>query len=146
VNKIFFDSTATNHYATLFFGVYDEVARRLQYANCGHLPPIVLRADGSIARLAVTAPVVGLFESPWHCTTGETCLLPGDTLVVFTDGVSEATSDDGEEFGEERLIEHIRGNAGLDAPSLLDTIVEAVRDHGSAEQFDDLTLIVARVR
>ncbi len=146
VNKIFFDSTASNHYATLFFGVYDESQRRLTYANCGHLPPIVLRADGTVVRLGVTAPVVGLFEAPWHCTTGETCLLPGDTLVVFTDGVSEATSDDGDEFGEERLIELVRRRSGLPAPALLDAIVTAVREHSSEEQFDDLTLIVAHVR
>jgi sigma-B regulation protein RsbU (phosphoserine phosphatase) len=146
VNKIFFDSTATNHYATVFFGVYDEPRRRLRYANCGHLPPLLLRADGSIERLAVTAPVVGLFEGPWECTTGETAVESGDTLVVFTDGVSEATSAEGEEFGEERLVDLVRANVSLDAPQLLDAVVDAVKRHSGAEQFDDLTLIVARVR
>ena len=62
VNKIFFDSTASNHYATLFFGVYHETERTLRYANCGHLPPVLLRADGQVERLGVTAPVVGLFD------------------------------------------------------------------------------------
>ena len=146
VNKIFYDSTATNHYATVFFGVYDEPRRQLRYANCGHLPPLLLRADGAVERLAVTAPVVGLFEGPWECTTGEIAVDSGDTLVVFTDGVSEATSADGEEFGEDRLVDFVRANAGLDAPALLDAIVDAVKRHSGAEQFDDLTLIVARVR
>jgi sigma-B regulation protein RsbU (phosphoserine phosphatase) len=146
VNKIFFDSTATNHYATVFFGVYDEPRRELRYANCGHLPPLLLRADGAVERLAVTAPVVGLFERPWECTTGATSVESGDTLVVFTDGVSEATSAGGEEFGEERLIDLVRAHADLDAPALLDAIVDAVKTHSGAEQFDDLTLIVARVR
>lgn len=146
VNKIFYDSTATNHYATVFFGVYDEPRRRLQYANCGHLPPLLLRADGAVERLAVTAPVVGLFEGPWECTTGETSIESGDTLVVFTDGVSEATSAEGEEFGEERLVDLVRAHATLDAPQLLAAIVDAVKGHSGAEQFDDLTLIVARVR
>jgi sigma-B regulation protein RsbU (phosphoserine phosphatase) len=146
VNKIFFDSTASNHYATLFFGVYDEPRRRLRYANCGHLPPVLLRANGEVERLGVTAPVVGLFEGPWECTTGETDVKQGDTLVVFTDGVSEATSEGGEEFGEERLVDLIRANATADAPALLDAIVESVTAHSGAEQFDDLTLIVARVR
>ena len=145
VNKIFYDSTAANHYATLFFGVYDESDRRLRYANCGHLPPIVLRSGGDVERLAVTAPVVGLFESPWECTIGETGLTSGDTLVVFTDGVSEATSEDGEEFGEERLIALVKRQAWESAPALLDAIVAAVREHSADEQFDDLTLIVARV-
>ena len=77
VNKIFFDSTASNHYATLFFGVYHETERTLRYANCGHLPPVLLRADGQVERLGVTAPVVGLFDTPWECATGETSLAAG---------------------------------------------------------------------
>jgi sigma-B regulation protein RsbU (phosphoserine phosphatase) len=146
VNQIFFDSTASNHYATVFFGVYSESRRALRYANCGHLPPVLLRADGTVERLEVTAPVVGLFEGPWECTTGEVGVSSGDTLVVFTDGVSEATSERGEEFGEERLIELVRRHPTLDAPALLEAIVAAVKEHSGAEQFDDLTLIVARVR
>lgn len=146
VNKIFFDSTASNHYATLFFGVYHETDRTLRYANCGHLPPILLRVDGQVERLSVTAPVVGLFDTPWECATGETSLAPGDTLVVFTDGVSEATSDQDDEFGEERLIALLRERADLPASDLLDAIVAAVGAHSAAEQYDDLTLIVARVR
>lgn len=146
VNQIFFDSTASNHYATVFFGVYCESRRSLRYANCGHLPPVLLRADGTVERLEVTAPVVGLFEGPWDCTTNEIGVSTGDTLVVFTDGVSEATSEAGDEFGEERLIDLVRRHAGLDAPGLLEAIVSAVKDHSGADQFDDLTLIVARVR
>jgi sigma-B regulation protein RsbU (phosphoserine phosphatase) len=146
VNQIFFDSTASNHYATVFFGVYCESRRALRYANCGHLPPVLLRADGTVERLEVTAPVVGLFEGPWDCTTNEVGVSSGDTLVVFTDGVSEATSESGDEFGEDRLIELVRRHTTLDAPGLLEAIVTAVTDHSGAEQFDDLTLIVARVR
>lgn len=146
VNKVFFDSTASNHYATLFFGVYDEAGRTMRYANCGHLPPVLLRAGGEVERLGVTAPVVGLFEGPWECTTGETSVGAGDTLVVFTDGVSEATSEQGEEFGEERLIDLVRAHAGQPATSMLDAIVSAVREHSASQQFDDLTLIVARAR
>ena len=146
VNKIFFDSTASNHYATLFFGVYHETERRLRYANCGHLPPVLVRANGQVERLGVTAPVVGLFDTPWLCATGDTALAAGDTLVIFSDGVSDATSDAGDEFGEERLIALVQRHAGLPAPALLDAIVAAVGDHSAAEQFDDLTLIVACVR
>ena len=146
VNKIFFDSTASNHYATLFFGVYHQTERWLRYANCGHLPPVLLRANGQVERLGVTAPVVGLFDTPWECATGDTALAAGDTLVIFSDGVSDATSDDGDEFGEERLIALLQRHADQPAAELLDAIVAAVGDHSAAEQFDDLTLIVARVR
>ena len=144
VNKSFFDSTAPNHYATLFFGLFDGTTRELRYANCGHLPPILLRASGCIERLGVTAPVIGLFF-PWECETHSVNLAPGDTLVVFTDGVSDATSDAGEEFGEERLIDVIRAQHDKDAVPLLQGIVNEVRGHSSREQFDDLTLIVAKV-
>lgn len=146
VNKVFYDSTAANHYATLFFGVYEESSRNLVYANCGHLPPVLLRESGEVERLGVTAPVVGLFEEPWQCATGATELHAGDTLVIFTDGVSEATSQDDEEFGEERLIALLQRHREMPATELLDTIVAAVREHSATEQFDDLTLIVARVR
>ncbi len=145
VNRSFFDSTAPNHYATLFFGLYDGTTRELRYANCGHLPPILLRAQGCIERLEVTAPVIGLFH-PWECETRSVNLAAGDTLVVFTDGVSEATSDTDEEFGEERLIEVIRAQRSKDAVPLLQGIVNEVRGHSGREQFDDLTLIVAKVK
>ena len=95
-----------------------------------------------------TAWVISLHRArpPWSCGTGEARLGPGDTLVIFTDGVSDATSDSGEEFGEERLVDLLRQHAGSPAPAVLDAIVGAVRDHSADEQFDDLTLIVARVR
>jgi sigma-B regulation protein RsbU (phosphoserine phosphatase) len=143
VNKVFYDSTAANHYATLFFGLYDEVTRELLYANCGHLPPIVRRAAGAIERLAVTGPVVGLFE-PWKCETRCVQLEPDDLLVIFTDGVTDATGPDGEEFGEERLVDVISEHHDRNARSLLQEIVDDVKGYGGAEQFDDLTLIVAK--
>lgn len=146
VNRIFYDTTAPNHYATLFFGLYDEPTRRLRYANCGHLPPVLLRGRGEVERLDVTAPVVGLFE-PWHCDVSEVTLAPGDLLIVFTDGVSEATSASDEEFGEERLIALLREQDGVCADQVLDRVVRAVQQYsGGAAQYDDLTLIVARAR
>ena len=143
VNRIFYESTATNHYATLFFAVYDGVSRRLEYANCGHLPPMVLRRAGNVERLSTTAPVVGLFE-PWDCETAETRLDPGDLLLVFTDGATEATSPSGEEFGEARLLELLCQYRDAPPADLLSGILSAVTGHGGPLQYDDLTLIAAR--
>jgi len=143
VNKVFYDSTAANHYATLFFGLYDENTRTLRYANCGHLPPIVRRSSGAIERLSVTGPVVGLFET-WKCETRCVQLEPDDLLVIFTDGVTDATALNGEEFGDERLAEVIADHHDLPARALLQEIVDDVKRYGGPEQFDDLTLIVAR--
>ena len=142
VNRVFYGSTATNHYATLFFGVYDETTRVLQYANCGHLPPILRRSTGRLDRLQPTATVIGLFDE-WDCRTAETTLAPGDTLVVFSDGASEAVNAADEEFGEERLAAIVDGQSQAGAAALLDAIVAAVTEHGGTQQYDDLTLIVA---
>jgi serine phosphatase RsbU (regulator of sigma subunit) len=73
VNRVFYGSTATNHYATLFFGVYDETTRRFQHANCGHLRPMIRRGTGPVERLQPTATVIGLFDV-WDCRTAETTL------------------------------------------------------------------------
>jgi phosphoserine phosphatase RsbU/P len=143
VNKVFYDSTAANHYATLFFGLYDEATRELRYANCGHLPPIVRRATGAIERLNVTGPVVGLFE-PWQCDTRSVRLEREDLLVIFTDGVTDATGPEGEEFGEQRLVDVIAEHHDRSARALLQEIVDDVKQYGGPEQFDDLTLIVAK--
>jgi phosphoserine phosphatase RsbU/P len=145
VNRVFYGSTAHNHYATLFFAVYDAATRRLQYANCGHLPPILRRAGGELERLGPTGSVIGLFDV-WDCTTAETALGAGDTLVVFSDGATDAIDADGNEFGDERLAAIVDREAAASAGGMLDAIVRAVIDYGGTQQFDDLTLLVARGR
>jgi len=143
VNRLFYENTADNSYATLFFGDYDDRTRRLRYANCGHLPPLLLRADGSVARLEATSTVLGLFET-WSCSVEETFLAAGDSLVLYTDGVTEAARADGEEFGEERLIQTVCAHRSLPVADLLTAIVSAVREFSGPEQADDITLVVAK--
>lgn len=145
VNQTFFESTVASRYATLFFGIYDERTARLQYANCGHPPPVLLAANGSIQRLAPTAPVIGLFEE-WSCAIREVDLKCHDTLVLFTDGIVEAFNAQDEEFGEERLVAMLRGAAGLSAAMLAEEIAGAVQRHSGPAQSDDFTLVVARGR
>ena len=144
VNHGFWESTAGNHFATLFFGHYEDASRRLRYANCGHAPPILLRADGSIERLGVTAGAVGLFGE-WTCAVRDVTIGPGDLLTIFSDGVTEATSDAGEEFGEDRLLEILPAWRTRPLPEILDRLVDDVRRFG-AEQHDDLTLVLVRGR
>jgi sigma-B regulation protein RsbU (phosphoserine phosphatase) len=145
LNQTFFDSTTSSRYATLFFATYDEATSRLRYANCGHPPPVLLARDGSIARLRTTAPVIGLFEE-WECSTDEIGLNCHDTLVMYTDGVVEAFNADGEEFGEERLVDVVRAQANGSVAAMIDAIVDAVQTHSGPAQSDDLTLVVARGR
>jgi phosphoserine phosphatase RsbU/P len=143
VNQVFYNNTADNRYATLFFARYDDSDRTLFYVNCGHNPPVLLRKDGTIERLSSTATVLGLF-SDWNCEVQNVQLRPGDTLIAFTDGVTEATNPHGEEFGEERLIEFMRKFDGLSTERLLRRIQESVLEFSPGEQHDDLTLLVIR--
>jgi sigma-B regulation protein RsbU (phosphoserine phosphatase) len=143
VNQLFFENTAESSYATLFFADYDDASRRLRYANCGHNPPVLIRADGGVERLSATTTVLGLFED-WECPIGEQRLHPGDTLVLYSDGVTEAQSDEGEEFGEMRLVETILKFRHLLPIELLNRLLEAVQKFGGSEQADDITLVIAR--
>jgi phosphoserine phosphatase RsbU/P len=145
VNQLFYENTDDHSYATLFFGDYDDPSRRLRYVNCGHLPPLLLRAEGTIERLTATATVLGLFEE-WECTSADVRLAPGDVFVLYTDGVTEAASAGGEEFGELHLIEILRAQHHMPPQSLLEAIVAAVKNFGHGEQSDDITLVVARCR
>ena len=143
VNRLFHENTADNSYATLFFADYDDRTRRLRYANCGHLPPLLLRAGGGVERLEATSTVLGLFET-WSCRVEETFLAPGDFLALYTDGVTEAARADGEEFGEARLVHTVCAHRALRVEDLLTAIVGAVREFSGPEQADDITLVVAK--
>ncbi len=144
VNRMFYESTEPSNYATLFLGIYDDASRRLRYANCGHNPPLLLRGD-TMERLRATVTVLGLFEK-WDCEVAEAQLLPGDVLVIYTDGIVEAMNADQEEFGEAALLRVLRENRHLDADRLLAAVTAAVQQFSAGEQSDDLTLLVAQVR
>ena len=145
VNQLFYENTIESAYATLFFGEYDDQARRLRYANCGHLSALLLRSDSTLERLDSTGTILGIFRE-WNCATEERQLSPGDTLALYTDGITESFNDRGEEFGERRLIEALRRHREKPSESLLESIVEAVRRFSPEEQHDDITLIVAKCR
>lgn len=143
VNQLFYENTAENAYASLFFGEYDDQSRRLRYANCGHLSPLLLRNGNVLERLDSTCTVLGLFRE-WNCAMAECRLEPGDILVLYTDGITESVNRAGEEFGEERLIDSLRCRIRLPSQDLLNSIVEEVRGFSPHEQHDDITLIVAK--
>ncbi len=145
VNQLFYENTHDTSYATLFFAQYDDRAQRLIYANCGHLPALLLRSEGTMERLPSTCTVLGLFED-WQCAIGERRLCPGDTLALYTDGITEAFNPAGEEFGEQRLVEALRRHRDLPAQALLQSLLTEVEQFRPQEQHDDITLIVAKCR
>jgi serine phosphatase RsbU (regulator of sigma subunit) len=143
VNQLFHENTTESSYATLFFAQYDDKTRRLRYANCGHYSPLLLRSDGSLERLDSTCTVLGLFTD-WDCLTKESQLFPGDTLALYTDGVTDSFNEAGEEFGEHHLIEALRRNRELPPRPMLAAIVDEIRQFSPHEQHDDITLMVAK--
>lgn len=142
VNQLFYENTADGDYATFFFAEYDDKTRRLRYANCGHLAPLVLRRDNTFQRLGPTSTVLGLFEE-WTCSIEEQQLFSGDMLALYTDGITESSNEAGEEFGEQRLREALGRHRALRSQPLLESVVEEVRRFSPNEQQDDITLIVA---
>jgi serine phosphatase RsbU (regulator of sigma subunit)/catechol 2,3-dioxygenase-like lactoylglutathione lyase family enzyme len=145
VNQLFFENTTDSAYATLFFAEYDDAERSLRFANCGHLAAILLRHDSTFERLDSTCTVVGLFEE-WDGLVAERPFFPGDTLVLYTDGITESFNDAGEEFGEQRVIEALLRHHELPAQAMLAAIVDEVRQFSQREQHDDMTLVVAKRR
>jgi serine phosphatase RsbU (regulator of sigma subunit)/catechol 2,3-dioxygenase-like lactoylglutathione lyase family enzyme len=142
VNQLLYENTAEGAFATLFFAEYDEDTRKLRYSNCGHPPALLLRGDDGFERLGATCTVVGLFDK-WDCAMEERQLAPGDAVLLYTDGVTEARNDEGEEFGEERLLEAARQHRELSLPDLLAAVADQARRFSPHEQADDITLIVA---
>jgi serine phosphatase RsbU (regulator of sigma subunit)/catechol 2,3-dioxygenase-like lactoylglutathione lyase family enzyme len=145
VNRMFHENTAEGAYATLFFAEYDDKVQSLRYVNCGHLPVLLLRSDDQVERLDSTSTVVGLFKE-WDCESGERRLFPGDTLLFYTDGVTESFDDAGEDFGEQRVIDALRRHRALSPREMADAMVAEVQAFSTQEQHDDVTLIVAKCR
>ena len=143
VNQLFYENTPPNAYASLFFGDYDDRTQRLTYANCGHLSALLLHGGDALERLDSTCTVLGLFKD-WTCSMAECHISAGDTLALYTDGITESFDSAGEEFGEERLIAALRRHHGLSPQALLDAVVGEVRRFSAHEQHDDITLIVAK--
>ncbi|HUA18116.1 MAG TPA: SpoIIE family protein phosphatase [Bryobacteraceae bacterium] len=139
INRLFYESTSPEHFATVFLGSYDESTRRLRYANCGHPAPILLRREGLTERLAPTAIVLGAFAN-WACAEREVAFEPGDTLVLFSDGVTEAGADSPREFGDDGLLSAIQANRTRGAEAMVNGILGAV----AAQTEDDATVVVIR--
>ena len=143
VNRLFCGCTDESSFASLFLGDYDDAKRVLRYVNCGHTPPMLIGADFRVTRLHATATVLGIFRD-WSCSVHELLLVPGDTLLFFTDGVTEAMNAWGEEFGEDRLLDVLKAHHQVALPLLVQEFSTAVRNFSGNLFRDDVTLLVAR--
>jgi sigma-B regulation protein RsbU (phosphoserine phosphatase) len=148
VNRLVFEASTSNRYATFFYAEYEPGGRTLCYVNAGHNPPVLLRkkADGyQVVRLEGGGTVIGLLESfPFQQTN--VTLQPGDMLVLYSDGVSEAMNLAEEEWGETRMIETVEHCQGLSAAQTIEYVMAGADTFASgAPQHDDMTLVVLRV-
>jgi len=144
VNVLVYEASASNRYATFFFAAYDPRARRLECVNAGHNPPVVLR-NGQVIRLEAGGPVVGLLPfAPY--TEQALALEPGDLLLLYTDGISEAMTHDDEEWGEDRMIESARKVRNETAGEVLNAIfADADKFTAGAPQHDDMTMLILKL-
>ena len=130
-------------FVTLLYGVYDPETGQLVYANGGHSNPLVVHADGSSVELPLTKGVALGVMPGLEYKQDSYALAPGDTLVLYTDGVSEAMNSEGEEFGVDRLRQIFTGRPPTSAREANEAILQAVSDFaGDNPQSDDVTCLV----
>jgi sigma-B regulation protein RsbU (phosphoserine phosphatase) len=144
LNKATCESCPSNRFVTLFCAALDAASGELAWANAGHNPPMVVRAEGSAEQLEGGGPPLGILRDAcyqeYRAPIGQ-----GEMLVVYSDGVTEATNAAGDEFGEERLAEVLRANRGRPASEVVEAVRQAVAEFAAgAPAADDLTIVVAR--
>jgi phosphoserine phosphatase RsbU/P len=143
LNYQLYRSTPAAKYATMFLGCYDPTAHVLRYCNAGHLPPLIVRANGEAFPLDVNGTVVGLFEGVTY-DESTVVMQTGDIFVAYSDGVTEPENEFGE-FGEDRLIALIQEHRNKPLPRIAEIVTGAVVDWiGATEQPDDITIVLAR--
>lgn len=144
VNRRILKDTEATQFVTLFYGILDPDTGVLTYCNAGHCPPLLLsaRSDGPTQRLVRTGMPLGILEEEtWD--RGYAQLLPGDVLVLYSDGISEAQNEQMEPFGEERLLASVQAHSGTTALEIRDALLADVHQfRGKAPQSDDITLAV----
>ncbi|MDQ2899542.1 MAG: PP2C family protein-serine/threonine phosphatase [Acidobacteriota bacterium] len=144
INRLVYEASASNRYATFFFSIFDPATRKLVYVNAGHNPPMVVRANETIP-LEAGGPVIGLLRDVSYVKQWLT-LEPGDVLLCYTDGITEAATSADEEWGEERMLACARGMRDGSAEEILRYMLAAADEFAAgANQHDDMTLLVMKL-
>jgi sigma-B regulation protein RsbU (phosphoserine phosphatase) len=146
VNRLVYEASSSSRYATFFFAVYNPEIRELRYVNAGHNPPILAKqVSGEFRRLEACGPVVGLL--PFTDYEEQSMILePGDLLIAYTDGISEAMTADDEEWGEDRMLEATPRYPSPLASEVMEKVFRAADEFtAGAEQHDDMTLLVMKL-
>ena len=143
-NKLLFQSTSSEKFATLFYGLLDWEQHKFQFCNAGHDPPIHLSPHGEPRRLSTGGIVLGIMDSfPYE--EEAILLFPNDTIVIYSDGVTEAMNNQQEMFGEENLTSLLMQHRELSAGEVMDLITARIKRHiGDHPQSDDITIVVVK--
>jgi serine phosphatase RsbU (regulator of sigma subunit) len=144
LNKATCVNCPSNRFITFFFCVMDMATGEVKFANAGHNPPILVRASGETELLDAGGPILGIVPfAPYQ--EEHTHLEPGDMLVLYSDGITEATNPSYAEFGEDRFIEVLKRHRGEPAAKIVEAVTQAVTEFSAeAPQADDITLAVAK--
>jgi sigma-B regulation protein RsbU (phosphoserine phosphatase) len=145
LNTMIYRNIASDRFITFFYAQLDGASRQLRYSNAGHNAPIVVHRDGTHDRLDEGGSVLGIFQTQ-NFIAGSCTLQPGDRVLLFTDGVAEASLPEGEEFGDARLIQLLRENCDASAEQLQKKILDAVATFCGGNWHDDATLIAIAVQ
>ena len=143
-NNLLFQSTDSEKYATLFYGILDPAQHSLAFTNAGHNYPFLLSSDGKVERLKTIGIPLGFLED-FEFSEHTVPFNIGDVLVLFSDGISEAMNKHEEEFEEERILQVIKSNMDQSPHQMIENLISSVREHADGEeQSDDMTLLVIK--
>ncbi len=145
INSLLAEESASNMFVTVFYGIYNIKTGDVTYTNAGHNPPYVAKADGSIVKLPLSKNIIAGFLKDYQFTEETLQLQHGDTLLLYTDGVTEAVDPDYNEYGEERLEALLKNTSQVDCQQLIDAVKADVKVFANgAEQSDDITLLAIK--
>ena len=142
INNILYQNTSADKYITFFIGILDPDKRTFTFCNAGHNPPLIFSQNGNVTELEEGGLIIGVMAGAIY-KVGNVVLDDGDTIVMYTDGITEAENEKGEEFGEEGLKNHVKRNLKSSPEELINSIIEEVESHAvdlSAQ--DDVTLLI----
>lgn len=144
LNREISRSVPREKFVSFFYGLLDSATKQFAYTNAGHNPPLLLHANGKVVRLEEGGLLLGLFEDSAY-SQGEVEFQEGDRMLLYTDGVTDALSPSGEEYGEARLVQFLRENGDLPADVLQVRLAESITSFSAGNLTDDTTMIVVAV-
>jgi len=147
INDLIYRNTGSDKFITFFWGSIDPSTKKFQYVNAGHNPPFVLRKNGSIERLTEGGLILGIMKTVMPYQEGSVTLYSGDSVIMYTDGVSEAMDKNGNDYTEERLEEFVAQQTGKSAEQILAAIKTEIQHYTiGAAQSDDITMVVFKAQ